>query len=555
VTPYVLDFGYQYPGQGATKTLTVRNEGEAPFTLGAANLEQSEDEAYDILTSSFAIEGTVIAPGDDFPIDVSFTPIGSLPHLAQFSLATDDPQRPELRAVVRGNGPSALDCTAPSITMNSPASPFSLASGQGNHLQISATVSDAEQPPSGLLVELILGDTLVEEEFSGVGGAVTFDIDIDEFEVENVWTQFPQGINTFRLRVTDACPRSSELRFVAAIGTDLPSNDDDGDGFPAAAGDCDDNDASSYPGATELLDGVDNDCDGNIENGTEAWDNDCDGYCASPPCLGQGPAVQSGDSCWGLALDSDSLTDCDDRTADSNHDGISDGVERSPAWAEVPDYEDQNCNGIIDEGTNYADDDGDGLSELEGDCNDEDPSVAADAVELCDGADNNCEGTIDEDCIETLLAPRIVGDILTDRYEVPFGAAVEAQVVVLSDDPDLTWSWETDIGGITSETNQPTIVWEAPEATQANLELQGVFANLHVTVTDSQGRSTSAFGIIRIASDDDGPTYSSVGSQVCGCSALRSSVRPLPLSMLFVVLGIVGLSRRATAQKGLSGEE
>ncbi|MDZ7731158.1 MAG: putative metal-binding motif-containing protein [Natrialbaceae archaeon] len=41
--------------------------------------------------------------------------------------------------------------------------------------------------------------------------------------------------------------------------------DADGDGFSILAGDCDDSDSTIYPGAPELADGLDNDCDGQIE--------------------------------------------------------------------------------------------------------------------------------------------------------------------------------------------------------------------------------------------------------------------------------------------------
>ena len=44
----------------------------------------------------------------------------------------------------------------------------------------------------------------------------------------------------------------------------------------------------------------------------------------------------------------------------------------------------------------HLDDDGDGLSELEGDCDDGDPSVSPAAVEVCDGEDNDCDGLIDD---------------------------------------------------------------------------------------------------------------------------------------------------------------
>ena len=43
--------------------------------------------------------------------------------------------------------------------------------------------------------------------------------------------------------------------------------DADGDGYFVCDGDCDDSDASVNPGATEICDGLDNDCDGQIDEG------------------------------------------------------------------------------------------------------------------------------------------------------------------------------------------------------------------------------------------------------------------------------------------------
>ncbi len=47
-------------------------------------------------------------------------------------------------------------------------------------------------------------------------------------------------------------------------------------------------------------------------------------------------------------------------------------------------------------GTNEADDDGDGLTECQGDCNDASAAIRPGAPEICDGLDNNCNGSSDE---------------------------------------------------------------------------------------------------------------------------------------------------------------
>ena len=69
--------------------------------------------------------------------------------------------------------------------------------------------------------------------------------------------------------------------------------------------------------------------------------------------------------------------------------------------AEVCDGADQNCDGTADEGLTF-DNDGDGytlVGSCEGsadDCDDVQASINPGAAETCDGADNNCDGAIDE---------------------------------------------------------------------------------------------------------------------------------------------------------------
>ncbi len=196
--------------------------------------------------------------------------------------------------------------------------------------------------------------------------------------------------------------------------------DADGDGFGASEpsivechpvpgyvkvdGDCDDQNPEVNPDAQEVCDGLDNNCDGNVDEGLEfyTWyrDRDGDGY---------GTLVGAVEDCTQPSGYASMSGDCDDTNP-----GINPGAD------EVCNGLDDNCNGEIDEGgglaTWYADADGDGYgvdtdtvesceqpegyAPQDGDCNDSNPSIHPFADEVCDSLDNNCNGTADEDAID-----------------------------------------------------------------------------------------------------------------------------------------------------------
>jgi len=180
--------------------------------------------------------------------------------------------------------------------------------------------------------------------------------------------------------------------------------DADGDGF-AACQDCDDSTNAINPGATEACDGIDNDCDGALDEagatGESAWftDSDGDGY--------------------GYAEDMTIACDAPEGTVANNDDCNDSSAAAHPGGTEVCDSLDNDCNGSTD-GTDasdasnwYPDGDGDGYGSGSTvstaclqpagfvadatDCNDTDSGAHPGAVETCDGGDENCDGLIDED--------------------------------------------------------------------------------------------------------------------------------------------------------------
>ncbi len=167
--------------------------------------------------------------------------------------------------------------------------------------------------------------------------------------------------------------------------------------------DCDDTNMNFNPGVAEVCDGLDNDCNGlvdDIQIYTYYADADGDGY---------GDAAIQLDTC---------LTEAPTGYVTNNQDCNDGNMSFNPDAVELCDGLDNNCNGLIDDSITvysyYADSDGDGYGDSaiqldtcvadapagyvtnKLDCDDANFNLNPDAVEICDGIDNNCNGMADE---------------------------------------------------------------------------------------------------------------------------------------------------------------
>ncbi|MCP4873671.1 MAG: hypothetical protein GY898_33715 [Proteobacteria bacterium] len=175
----------------------------------------------------------------------------------------------------------------------------------------------------------------------------------------------------------------------------IHGRDDDGDGVSLCdeVPDCDDTDAYTYPDALEWADGLDNDCDGEIDEEVDEVDDDEDGLTeADGDCDDSNPAVYTGaiEFCDGRDNDCDNIVDGDDEDyPGSDADGDGDPAVAC-GGADCRDY-DATANGLD------ADGDGNTLCQTNPDCDDDDATAYPGAEEICgDDVDNDCSGAPDD---------------------------------------------------------------------------------------------------------------------------------------------------------------
>ena len=185
----------------------------------------------------------------------------------------------------------------------------------------------------------------------------------------------------------------------------------EGDYTASKSGDCGPENDQVFPGQAEICNGLDDNCDDDVDEGFDDLDGDGEADCADDDDDGDG-VVDGDDNCPELGnpeqldLDEDGAGDeCDE---DIDGDGSLNPDDcapleplRAPGLEEVCDGLDNDCNGDVDDGLG---DTSCGFGTCahtvvncaNGEVQECDPKAGAEE-ESCDSLDNDCDGDVDED--------------------------------------------------------------------------------------------------------------------------------------------------------------
>jgi len=157
----------------------------------------------------------------------------------------------------------------------------------------------------------------------------------------------------------------------------------------STTGDCNDNNNAINPAAAEICDGIDNNCNGSTDEGVLAtWYRDQDGDGFGNPAVTQTACSQPS----GYVLNN---TDCDDNDALEKpgqvwyKDSDNDGYAQTGAATITQCLRPAGHKAAVE------------LASTTGDCNDNNNAINPAAAEICDGIDNNCNGSTDEGVLAT----------------------------------------------------------------------------------------------------------------------------------------------------------
>ena len=258
--------------------------------------------------------------------------------------------------------------------------------------------------------------------------------------------------------------------------------------------DCDDGSSAAQPGGSEICDGRDNDCDLQIDEGQsplQAYYRDIDGdrfgvlgdtlmacACANDGCVPPGYAPVSGDCApmdnarypGAMELCNGLDDDCDNQ----NDDGVTVGVGAACADAGPGDCL-QGTTGCVAGAIRCV-------------------STAMPSRDVCDGRDNNCNGTIDEQ-------PDCGGPNLLLEAGVSITGARDSQSNALSQaSPNACWGRDGGVGegwtpryGPWSGSSESFHIWYAEAPANTTWDLSRADLKLHLQFTTQMFNNNVTF--------------------------------------------------------------
>ena len=266
----VLDLGKATLGGTSDATLRLWNVGDAAII--ATRFQMNEGSfAVDAGLSSVEI-GRAGGGADELFVPVHFTPSSAGLVQGVMTIELADATLYAIEVPLVGVG-------VPSLIQAVPAS-VDLGFGVAERSAVVTLRNEGEAPVTVASVTGAVSPLVLSPELTGatLAAGSTLDVTLSVSGATEVSTLLALG---FAEGGTLSVPvLASACADTAAV------SDVDGDGWTSCGGDCDDTLATAHPGAAESANGVDDDCDGAVDEGTRAHDDDGDGY------------TEDGGDCW-----------------------------------------------------------------------------------------------------------------------------------------------------------------------------------------------------------------------------------------------------------------